>query len=103
MNVNPGQTITCTVKAVPGTDNACQTIQRLMRRDPASIKALKKGQKARGQRMRIKTRGGRPWRVRERVGKVVHAREGNSWTMIFTPDLEHDLASVERFLDIKVG
>ncbi len=101
MDFNPGQTITCTVTDEPATDDARQTIQRLMRRDPASARALKRGQKARGQRMRIKTRGGRPWRVRERVGKVVHAREGNSWTMTYTPDLERDLASVERFLEIK--
>ncbi len=100
MNLTPGQTITCTIKAEPGTENARQTIQRLMRRDPASTRALKRGQKARGQRMRIKTRGGRPWRVRERVGKVVHARPGNSWTMTYTADLEHDIASVEKFLEI---
>ncbi len=101
MNLKPGQTITCTVQSVPATEDARQTIQRLMRRDPAAKRALKNGQRLRAQRMRIKTRGGRPWHVREKVGKVVHAREGHSWTMTFTPDLERDLASVEKYLEIK--
>jgi len=103
MQFEPGQLITCTVQAEPKTVNANQTIQRLMRRDPKARLALRKGQHLRGLRMRIKTRGGRPWRVRERCGKVVHARQGNSWTMPYTPDIEHDLASVEQFLEIKAG
>lgn len=100
MNLTPGKKITCTVERVPMTDDAKQTIQRLMRRDPKAARALKTGQRMRAQRMRIKTRGGRPWHVRERVGKVVHAREGNTWTMTYTPDLAHDFAAVEKYLKI---
>lgn len=102
-NVKPGQQITLTVEAEPRRDDQRQTIQRLMRRDPQTSKALRRGQLLRKRNLRTKQRGGRQWAIRERVGKVAHAARGATWTMTYTPDLEQDLRSIERFVAIRNG
>lgn len=100
-SIKPGQDIVCTVTSQPRTDDTSQTIARLMRRDPANAKALRKGQMRRKRITPIHQRGGRRWFVRQKVGKVVHAVPGASWTMTYTPDLAPDLRSVAAFIEIK--
>lgn len=101
MDLKPGQTITCTVQSEPTSQSKRLTIQRLMRRDPETIRALRRGQRLRQVNAQFHQRGGRPWQVRERCGKVVHPRVGNSWTMTYTPDLEPDIESVRKHLSIE--
>jgi hypothetical protein len=97
----PGETIVCTVTAEPGVPKRMLTIQRLMRRNPGIAKALKNGQLRRRQQPRFATRGGRPWHIREKVGKVAMVKAGAEWSMTYTLDIADDLRSVERFLDVK--
>ncbi|MCB9845056.1 MAG: hypothetical protein H6811_03600 [Phycisphaeraceae bacterium] len=97
----PGQRITCTIESAPGTTDAAQTVQRLMRRDPATAKALRKGQKLRRTTTTVKNRGNRDWYNRPVCGKVCHPVAGSSWTMTYTPDLEKDLESVKSLLKIQ--
>lgn len=100
-SIKPGQDIVCTVTKEPRTDNPRQTIARLMRRDPANIKSLRKGQMRRRRITPVHQRGGRRWYVRQKVGKIVHPIEGATWTMTFTPDIAPDLRSVAAFIEIK--
>lgn len=100
---NAGDRLTCTVKAEPRAAAATKTIERLMRRDPAAKRGLKRAQKLRADRMNAYVRGGRMWYARERPARVVRAVRGQTWTMVFTHDIAPDLRSVERYLDLKVA
>ena len=98
--LKPGQSITCTVKSLPRAIDARDTIARLMRRDPAAQKALRKGQRLRRQNMVIYNRGNRDWVKRARCSKIVQVAPGQSWSMTFTPDLARDFKAVESYLTI---
>ncbi|MEM8756583.1 MAG: hypothetical protein AAGF47_02230 [Planctomycetota bacterium] len=97
----PGANLSLTISKVPNNKAARDTIARLMRQDPANIKALKRSQKAREEKNNFYIRGNRIWGARAKCGKIVRVAEGESWSMPFTPQLGRDLASVESFLDIK--
>ncbi len=97
----PGTELTCTVTRMPNNKAARDTIARLMRQDPANAKALKRSQKAREEKNNFYIRGNRIWGARATCGKVVRVDSGESWTMTFVPQLGGDLASVERYLDVK--
>jgi len=97
----PGSRIQCTVTSEPRTHKARSTVARLMRRDRQIQRALRRGQRIRRQTTPTKIRGGRTWYIRPKPGKVSHPRQGESWTMILTPDIVPDLRSVEHHLEIK--
>lgn len=97
----PGTELTCTVTKLPNNKSARDTIARLMRHDPANAKALKRSQKAREEKNNFYIRGNRIWGARAKCGKVVRVDTGESWTMTFVPQIGHDLASVDQYLDVK--
>lgn len=99
----PGQTIRCTITSEPAVKDRTDTIARLMRRDPAINRSLRKGQKLREQNMIIYNRGNRDWYKRATCGKVAIVKTGNSWTMPYTPDLARDMASVAQHLKIEAA
>lgn len=99
--LSPGQTITCTVKAEPAAKGSRDTVARLMRRDPANIRALRRAQHLRKLRMHRYIRGNRLWTSREKAARVVQVRPGRSWSMPYTPDIAADLRSVAAYLDIQ--
>lgn len=98
-----GQTISCTVTASPRRADARDTIERLMRQDPAVKKGLRTAQRKRGQRMEIYNRGNRDWVKRERCARLVSCVKGATWSMTYVPALAPDLASVEKYLQITPG
>lgn len=97
----PGQILNCTVTKMPRATGHRDTIARLMRRDPASKKALANAQRKRRQRMVVYNRGNRDWVSRETCAKVVHVVRGESWTMPFTFDILPELNLVSKYLTIK--
>lgn len=97
----PGQTVRCTITAEPSVKDRADTIARLMRRDPAIARSLRKGQKLREQNMVIYNRGNRDWYKRAKCGKVAIVKAGHSWTMAYTPDLARDIESVKSYLTIE--
>lgn len=101
--LSAGQKITCTIKTEPNNRDAQDTIVRLMRRDPAIAKGLRKSQTLRRQRMHSYIRGNRVWHDREKCGKIARCVRGQRWSMPFTFDLARDLASVERYLEIETA
>ncbi|MBX3365212.1 MAG: hypothetical protein KF866_10635 [Phycisphaeraceae bacterium] len=97
----PGKMIECTIQSVPLAKGPKDTIARLMRRDPATAKALRAGQRIRRQTTPTTGRGGRVWYIRPRCGKVVKVAKGQSWQMPYTPDIARDLESVASYLSVK--
>jgi hypothetical protein len=101
MSFTPGQTIKCTINTAPRAAAPKMTISRLMRRDPAIAKGLRKAQDLRRRRMHAYVRGGRVWYDREKAARIARVAPGNSWTMPWTPELDADLASVSGYLTIE--
>lgn len=102
-SIKPGSTITCTITKAPRGAGRISTLERLMRRDPAAIKALRKGQKRRLQNLNVYNRGNRDWTSRVPCAKVVRVAEGESWSMTFTPDLVPDFNSVAEYVNVKAS
>jgi len=100
-SVKPGQKITLTVKSDPRREDERQTIARLMRQDPDIRRRLKGAQEHRIRTMVVRSRGKRPWLVREKSARYARAVEGASWTMVYVPHVAGDLRSVSKYLDIK--
>lgn len=96
-----GQDVVCTVAKTPASENACITIERLMRLDPVNKKALRRAQRMRKQREVVYNRGNRDWTSREKPARVVHVVPGESWTLAFNHDVARDLQSVGEFLTVK--
>lgn len=101
IDVAPGQQITCTVTKAPANTAQEKTIARLMRRDPAAVRSLRRAQHLRRKRMHTYIRGNRLYYSRERPAKVVRVEVGRQWSFAYTPDLAADLASVAGLLDVK--
>lgn len=99
-SLKPGQTVTCTVLATPRTMNRRQTVERLMRLDPANRKALRTAQRKRAQRINIYNRGNRDWVSRETCAKVVLVKPGAVWKMRYSLDLAKDLKAVEKYVKV---
>lgn len=99
----PGQQVKCTITALPKTDDQTSTIERLMRRDADSKRALKKGHRRRQQQMVVYNRGNRDWYKREKCGKIVRVVEGATWSMPYTLDLTNDFAAVAGFVKIEAA
>ena len=102
-SINPGQTITVSVKKTPRRKDQVQTIERLMRQDVSARGALRRAHGRRSRTTRVKTRGGRRWYVRQHPAKVVRVEPGAEWTMAYIPHLAGDFKSVRDHLDIKAG
>ena len=96
-----GQQIRCTITSSPRSKGAEYTLVRLMRLDPASKRAMTRSHRERMQNLVVRSRGGRPWCVREQASKIVRAETGESWTMAFLPKFAPDLNSVAEYLKIE--
>ena len=97
----PGQTLRCTIQKVPRTEDDQQTILRLMRKDPAVSKRLRRSQMMRRRHMIVYNRGNRDWYKRETVGKVASIASGAQWTFTYNHDLGRDMAVVKDYLKIE--
>jgi hypothetical protein len=101
IDLKPGQSITCTITKVPPTEDGRQTLMRLMRKDPATIRALRRGQRRRRQNMLVYNRGNRDWTSRQTCGKIVRCEKGEAWSMTYTADLAREFAIVAPFVSVK--
>lgn len=97
----PGQTITCTIERVPKTADDQQTILRLMRKDPAIAKRLRRSQMMRRRHMIVYNRGNRDWYKRETCGKVAIVASGAKWSFTYNHDLGRDMEVIKDYLSIK--
>jgi hypothetical protein len=101
--LKPGQTIRCTVLKLPKAAADKKTIERLMRRDPAVSKGLRKSHKLRSETTVTYNRGNRDWVQRQKVGKIVRLVNGNSWTCAFDVAVAPDFRAVKDYLKIEAA
>lgn len=99
--LKPGQTVRCTIVAHPRTHDATSTILRLMRLDPDIKRGLKQAQTRRMNRLIVRSRGGRPWAVREKSSMLAKAEAGQSWTMTWVPHVAPEFRSVEKLVKVE--
>lgn len=99
--LKPGQNIRCTIQKVPHTEDAQQTILRLMRKDPGVAKRLRRSQMMRRRHMVVYNRGNRDWYKRETVGKVAQCVKGATFTFAYNHDLGRDMEVVKDFLSVQ--
>ena len=98
-----GQKIRCTVLKVPAAAGDKKTIERLMRRDPAVVKGLRKSHVVRERKTVTYNRGNRDWVQRQKVGKIVRLVKGNSWSCTFDFSIAPDFKAVSDFLKIEAA
>lgn len=100
--IAPQANITFTVTSVPKRDAQIKTIQRLMRMQLHIQKGLKHLATRRRQKDNITTiRAGRPWTNRKKVTKLTPVEQGETFTLLITPQIIPDIKSVEKFLSVK--
>lgn len=97
----PGTKLRCTISKVPQAAAKVDTIERMMRQDPANAKSLKKSQITREEKNNFYIRGNRLWGSRAKCSKITHCLQGNTWEMTFTPQIGPDLASVSDYIKIQ--
>ena len=100
-SLKPGQTIRCTVTKNIRTASVRSTVLRLMRLDPDIKRGLRHAQKRRDRRLLVRSRGGRPWAVREKSAKLAKAEPGESWTMTWIPHVAPEFKNVEQYVKIE--
>jgi hypothetical protein len=100
-SLKPGQNIRCTITKAPRTEAGTDTLERLMRQDPAIKRGLRRAQRRRRQDMVVYNRGNRDWYKREVCGKLVRAEKGASWTMQYSHHIAPELRSVEGFIAVQ--
>jgi len=100
-SLKPGQKIRCTLKKTPRIEDDRQTVMRLMRHDPEIKRGLRKAQERRLSRLHVRTRGGRPWAVREAASKVASAEKGEQFELSWAPLYANDFRAVEDYLQIE--
>lgn len=101
--IKPGQTIRCVVSKEILREADQKTVLRLMRLDPKVKRALKSAQEHRVQTLVIRSRGKRPWEVREKSSKIVRAIPGATWTMAFFPHIKADFQAVAKYLTVNAA
>ena len=100
-NVSVGQTLHFTISKQLRPGDTYDTVQRLMRLDPANKKALKKAQNHRRRTLRVRTRGGRPFEMYVKASKVCVPVQGATFAFPYFPHVKRDIESVQHVLDIK--
>jgi hypothetical protein len=100
-SLKPGAQVTCTITDLPRSRAGKVTLGRLMKLDPQIQRHLRRAQRNRRQNMRMYTRGGRDWYAREKCGKGGQVRVGESFNMVYAPQLAADMRSVQDYLKVE--
>jgi transposase InsO family protein len=101
--LKPGQMIRCTIAKAPTAEAKVDTIERLMRMDPAVSRGLRKAHRRRQQDMVVYNRGNRDWYKREKCARIASCAKGEKWTMVFNFDIKRELNSVKNFVTIEAA
>jgi len=96
----PNSTMSFTITGRPQRPAAVKTIERLM----GMQTHIQSGRSKLATRRRLKdnvtyVRAGRPWVNRKRVTKLTRAEQGETFTLLVTPQIVDDLRSVASFLE----
>lgn len=102
-SLKPGQSIRCTVTREIRIHDDYETVMRLMRFDPRLRRLLKSAQEHRVRTLVIRSRGKRPWEVREKSARQFRASKGSQWTMRWMPHVVKDFEAVEKYLKVEAA
>jgi hypothetical protein len=100
-SLKPGQFVQCTVIKTPRAEAPVDTLQRLMRRDPAVVRGLRRSYKLRGRTTVTYNRGNRDWVQRQKCGRIVRCVVGATWTFRYDLSVLPDFKSVEKYVKIQ--
>jgi len=101
--LKPGQTIKCTITKAPRKAAAVDTIERLMRQEPAVKRGLRRAQRRRRQDMIVYNRGNRDWYKREICSKQAQAKTGATWTMTYSHQILPELRSLTGYVQVQAA
>lgn len=104
-DLQPGKPVTMTITSVPTNAAATKTLVRLLCKDPVTAKRNATIKKNRWADPKFSSRGGR-WRVWESRHPKVHVVAGQPGeSATFTAGVQElrDLASVQRFVEVKAA
>jgi hypothetical protein len=102
-SLKPGQNVKCTVLKLPKAAADRKTLERLMRRDPAVVKGLRKSYRLRARSTVVYNRGNRDWVQRQKVGKIVRLVPGNTWTFVYDLAIAPEMKAVADFLKVEAA
>lgn len=97
----PGKEIKITVNTTPQTTGAIKTIKRLMRLNSKVQNELNKSHLLRTRTTIVRIRAGNIWHQRQKVAQHVYARAGETWNMLYRPQLAPELKSVAKYITIE--
>jgi hypothetical protein len=100
-SLKPGQSIRCTITKAPRTEAKLDTLERLMQMDPGVKRGLRRAQRRRRQDMVVYNRGNRDWYKREKCAQIARPQAGSSWTMVYSHQIQPDLASVSDNIKVE--
>lgn len=100
-DIKPGSQITVTVTKQPTNAAGRKTVVRLLSKDENVKLENNRLKKARENHFRQTRRGGRFWDVNVVKQHPVKGLEGETGTITATLDVIQDLASVQRFVEVK--
>lgn len=100
MNITLGKQITIEVTAVPANAPAQKTLMRLLRKDPARVRA-QRVQKTKRPSQEFWRRGNKMWHHQMESKPPFTLKTGITGALRATVDVVRDLKSVEQY--IKVG
>lgn len=95
-----GQKINCTLVKLPRARADKQTILRLMRRDPAVVRGLRRSQKLRLRATVVYNRGNRDWVQRRKCAKIVELESGRNWSFVYDHSIKNDMLAVQDFVQV---
>ena len=97
----PCKRVTFTLTSVPRKAAERKMLDRLMRMEPAIVRRMKQLQKKRRQVDNVTTACvGRTWISRARATRITQLEPGATVTILVTPQIEPDLKSVQKYLDV---
>lgn len=99
MNIAPGAKVAVEVVATPRNEAARKTLQRLLRKDPAVVRANRHVTRKRPSLQRWR-RGGKMWHHQMKSKPGVELTPGRRYTLCATVDVIRDLASVRRWVKV---
>ena len=100
-DVKPGEEILVTITRTPIDEPDKKTLRRLMLCNTEAQRDKERSLRHRMTRWTPAQRGGRIWLGKPAAARVRIPVAGESWTMRYRPQLQHDLNAVSDLIEIK--
>lgn len=99
--ITPGSQVKLTITRTPNRQAAAKTLVRLLSKDPAHKHENRQLSRLRARHYDPQRRGGRLYGGHMQKLRRIQGIRGETGTIIASPDVLRDLASVTKFIDIQ--